>query len=86
MSSVKTKVVRIGNSRGIRIPKVILDQYHISDEVELETKEDCVIIKSSHIAREGWENAFQKMHENKEDILLIDDSITNEWDEEEWEW
>ncbi|HDZ02974.1 MAG TPA: AbrB/MazE/SpoVT family DNA-binding domain-containing protein [Nitrospirae bacterium] len=86
MSSVKTKVVRIGNSRGIRIPKVILDQYHINDEVELETKEDCVIIKSSHIAREGWEKAFQKMHENQEDILMIDDSIKNEWDVEEWEW
>jgi antitoxin MazE len=86
MSSVKTKIVRIGNSRGIRIPKVILDQYHINDEVELETKEDCVIIKSSYTAREGWEKAFKKMHENKEDVLLIDDSITNEFDEVEWEW
>ena len=86
MSSVKIKVIRIGNSRGIRIPKVILDQYHINNEVELETKEDCVIIKSSHIAREGWGKAFQKMHENQEDILMIDDSIKNEWDEEEWEW
>ena len=86
MSSIKTKVVRIGNSRGIRIPKVILDQYNINDEVELETKEDCVIIKSSHMAREGWEKAFKKMHENKEDVLLIDDGITNEFDEVEWEW
>jgi len=86
MSSIKTKIVRIGNSRGIRIPKVILDQYHISDEVELETKEDCLIIKSSHMAREGWEKAFRKMHENKDDVLLIDDGITNEFDEEEWEW
>lgn len=86
MSSVKTKVVRIGNSRGIRIPKVILDQYHIIDEVELETKEDCVIIKSSHIAREGWDQAFKKMRENQEDTLLIDDGLSNEFDEEEWEW
>jgi antitoxin MazE len=86
MSSVKTKVIRIGNSRGIRIPKVILDQYHINDEVELETKEDCVIIKSSHIARDGWEKAFKKMHENRDDVLLMDDAITNEFDEEEWEW
>ena len=86
MSSVKTKDIRIGNSRGIRIPKVILDQYHIKDEVELETKEDCVIIKSSHIAREGWGQAFNKMHENQEDVLLIDDRLTNEYDEDEWEW
>ena len=86
MSSVKIKVVRIGNSRGIRIPKVILDQYHINDEVELETKEDCVIIKSSHTARDGWEMAFKKMYENQDDVLLMDDGITNEFDEEEWEW
>jgi antitoxin MazE len=86
MSTVKIKVVRIGNSRGIRIPKVILDQCHINDEVELETKEDCLVIKSPHTAREGWGSAFQKMHENQEDVLIMDDSITNEFDEEEWEW
>ena len=86
MSSVKTKVVRIGNSRGIRIPKVILDQCHINDEVELEAKEDCLIIKSPHTAREGWDLAFQKMHENRDDVLIISDAISNEFDEDEWEW
>ena len=86
MSSVKTKVVRIGNSRGIRIPKVILDQCHINDEVELEAKEDCLIIKSPHTAREGWDLAFQKMHKNRDDVLIISNDITNEFDEEDWEW
>jgi antitoxin MazE len=86
MPTVKIKVVRIGNSRGIRIPKVILDQCHINDEVELETKEDCLVIKSSHTARDGWGTAFQKMHENQDDILMMDDSVTNEFDGEEWEW
>ena len=86
MSSIKAKVVRIGNSRGIRIPKVILDQYHINDEVELETKNDCLIIKSSHSAREGWGKSFKIMHENQKDVLMIDDSMTNEFDEKEWEW
>lgn len=86
MSTVKTKVVRIGNSQGIRIPKVILEQCHINDEVELETKDDCLIIKSSHITRKGWEEAFQKMHEYHDDEILIDDGIINEWDEDEWKW
>ncbi len=86
MFTVKTKVVRIGNSRGIRIPKVILDQCHINDEVELEAKEDCLIIKSPHTAREGWDLTFQKMHENRDDVLIISDAITNEFDEEDWEW
>jgi antitoxin MazE len=80
MSTLKTKVVRIGNSRGIRIPKVI------NDEVELETKEDCLVIKSPHTAREGWDLAFQKMNESKDDVLVVSDNITNEFDEDEWEW
>jgi antitoxin MazE len=86
MYTVKTKIVRIGNSQGIRIPKIILDQCHINDEVELEAKEDCLIIKSPHTAREGWDLAFQKMHENQDDVLIISDVITNEFDEEDWEW
>ncbi len=86
MSTVKTKVVRIGNSRGIRIPKVILDQCYINDEVELETKGNCLVVKSPHTAREGWDSAFQKMHENQEDILIMGDNVTNEFDEDEWEW
>ncbi len=84
MPTVKIKVVRIGNSRGIRIPKVILDQCRINDEVELETKEDCLVIKSPHTARGGWGIAFQKMHGNQDDTLVMDDSVTNEFDEEEW--
>ena len=86
MSTVKTKVVRIGNSRGIRIPKVILDQCRINDEVELETKENCLVIKSSHTARDGWSIAFQKMHGNQDDTLVTDDSVANEFEKEEWEW
>ncbi len=86
MSIVKVKVVRIGNSRGIRIPKVILDQCRINDEVELEAKEDCLIIKPPHTAREGWDIAFKKMHENRDDELIISDVITNEFDGEDWEW
>jgi antitoxin MazE len=86
MSTVKTKVVRIGNSRGIRIPKVILDQCHINDEVELETREDCLVIKSPHTPREGWDSAFQKMHESKDDVLVVSDNIANEFDKDEWEW
>ena len=86
MSTVKTKVIRIGNSRGIRIPKVILDQCHINDEVELETREDGLVIKSVHSTRDGWDLAFRKMHQNKEDALMIDDNMTNDFDEEEWEW
>ena len=86
MSIVKAKVIRIGNSKGIRIPKTILKQCHIEDEVELETKDDCLIIKSSHSARENWESAFREMSENKDDFLLIKENVSAEWDEKKWEW
>ena len=86
MSTVKTKVIRIGNSRGIRIPKVILDQCHINDEVEIEINEDCLVIKSLRTAREGWDSAFQKMHESKDDVLVMSDIIPNDFDQDEWEW
>ncbi len=86
MSVVKAKLVRIGNSKGIRIPKTILEQCHIDNEVELEAKEDCLIIKSSPSVREGWDDAFKRMHENNDDHMLLPESLCTGWDSEEWEW
>jgi antitoxin MazE len=86
MSVVKAKVVRIGNSKGIRIPKTILEQCNINDEVELETRDDCLIIKSPHSVREGWEIEFKKMRKNEDDVMFVKEDVSAEWDEEEWEW
>ena len=83
-----TKVVKIGNSRGIRIPKSFIDQSGIKNEVELEVKYDRIIIKSLSEVRKNWEAAFQKMSDNNDDILLDQDSLSNQssWDNEEWTW
>ncbi|MCB0732165.1 MAG: AbrB/MazE/SpoVT family DNA-binding domain-containing protein [Ignavibacteriae bacterium] len=83
-----TKVVKIGNSRGIRIPKSFIDQSGIKNEVELEVKYDRIIIKSLSEVRKNWEAAFQKMSENNDDILLDQDTLSNQssWDDEEWTW
>mgnify|MGYP006286234199 FL=1 len=86
MSTVKAKVVRIGNSKGIRIPKTILEQCHINDEVELETRDDCLIIKSPHSVRENWETRFKEMRKNEDDVMFVKEDVSKEWDEEEWEW
>lgn len=86
MSIVKAKVVRIGNSKGIRIPKTILEQCHINDEVELETRDDCLIIKSTHSVRENWEIGFKEMRKNEDDVMFVKEDVCTEWDEEEWEW
>jgi antitoxin MazE len=82
-----TKVVKIGNSRGIRIPKSFIDQSGIKNEVELEVKDDRIIIKSLSEVRKNWNLAFQKMSENNDDTLLDQDSLNSQssWDEE-WTW
>ena len=83
-----TKIIKIGNSRGIRIPKSFIDQSGIKNEVELEVKDDRIIIKSLSGVRKNWDLAFQKMSRNNDDILLDQDSFSNQssWDNEEWTW
>ncbi len=85
---MKTKVVKIGNSRGIRIPKAMIDESGLKSEVELKIIDGQIVIKSIYKVRDSWEIAFKKMAKNKDDILL-DNQILSEqssWDKEEWEW
>ena len=78
-------VVPIGNSRGIRIPKAILEQCNIRDQIELEVEAGRIILKSVHEApRKGWEEAFRAMNTNNDDNLLISDDV--DIDMEDWEW
>jgi antitoxin MazE len=82
------RIVKIGNSQGIRIPKLLLEQTGLHDEVELVVQKDQLIIKPKRSSREGWESAFRMMAEKGDDRLLDRDSISNQssWDAEEWEW
>ncbi len=83
-----TKIIQIGNSRGIRIPKSFIEQSGINNEVELELKDDRIIIKSLSNVRKNWDLAFKKMYENHDDILLDSISLSSQssWDNEEWTW
>ncbi len=82
------KIIRIGNSRGIRIPKTLLEQTGVSDEVELEVKNNHIIIKPAQKPRKGWQDKFQTMAKNSDDDLLDSSELPhlNSWDDEEWEW
>ena len=78
-------VVQIGNSRGIRLPKRILHELNIKDEVELTVSEDKLIIKAvEKKPRQGWSEAFAKMSIDKADKLLLPENIDNETFE--WVW
>ncbi len=85
---MKTKIIKIGNSRGIRLPKAILQQLEINDVVELEVERDRIVIKPIRQTREGWRQAFQKMASKSDDRLLDGDNTLyqSSWDEEEWIW
>ena len=78
-------VVPIGNSKGIRLPKVILEQLQINDKLDLEVENQKIVLKPiTKAPRTGWNEAFQKMHERNEDRLLMADTIDSE--AFEWEW
>ncbi len=75
---MELSVIRIGNSRGIRLAKNILDKYAIQDKVELIMKEGYLVLKPIKKPRAGWALAFKEMHENNDDELLIDDVFEDE--------
>jgi len=76
-------IVYIGNSKGIRLPKTLLEKYNITDKVELILEKGYIIIKPKTQPRQGWEKAFEKMHKNGDDNLLINDVFEDE-NFEEW--
>jgi len=83
---MRARIVKIGNSQGIRIPKPLLDQTGIVEDVELEVRENQIIRPVSN-PRSGWEAAFSKMSELGDDVLVDGmGTISHSWDEEEWEW
>ena len=82
---MKTKIIRIGNSRGVRIPKPLLEQAGLENEVLLRVVDDGIVIESADKPRAGWGDAARTLHERREDGLL-DDMIPTEFDESEWVW
>ena len=76
-------VIPIGNSKGIRLSKTLLEKYHIKDTVELILEKGYIIIKPKSSPRKGWDKAFKKMHSNKDDKSLLMDVFEDE-NFEEW--
>lgn len=79
---MEVKVINIGNSKGIRLSKAILEQYNIGDTLELILEKGRIILKPKSVPRKGWEKLFGQMHANGEDKLLIDDVFEDETFEE----
>lgn len=87
MSSViRSRIIKIGNSQGVRIPKLMLEQAQLGEEVELELGHEVITIRAVQHARHGWDQAFQAMAERGDDQLSDFQLDVTTWDEEEWEW
>jgi len=80
---MRVSIIDIGNSKGIRLTKNLLEKYDIKDKVELILEKGRIILKPVSEPRQGWEKSFQLMRENGDDKLLIDD-IFNDENLEEW--
>ena len=75
---MEISVISIGNSKGIRLTKTLLDKYNITDKVELILENEYIIIKPRKSSRIGWEKSFKKMHDNGDDKLLMPDVFDEE--------
>jgi antitoxin MazE len=82
---MKTRLVRIGNSRGVRLPKTIIAQAGLTEEVELGVRDGAVVIARVTSTRSGWAAAASQMRQRDEDRLL-DPTTSTRFDEKEWEW
>ena len=83
---MKTRVIQIGNSRGIRIPKSLLKQTGLDGEVEIIVKNGSLVIRPAKKPRAGWAEALEEMARRGDDALLDDTPSLSSWDAENWEW
>lgn len=80
---MEASIIKIGNSKGLRLSKTILEKYNITDKVELILEEEQIILKAVASPRKNWDKAFKKMNANGDDQLLMNDVFEDE-NLEEW--
>jgi antitoxin MazE len=84
---MRARIVKIGNSQGIRIPKPLLEQTGIMDDVELEVEQNQIIIRPVSNPRSGWDDAFKAMADSGDDTIIdAAENISHSWDDDEWQW
>ncbi|MFH0794963.1 MAG: AbrB/MazE/SpoVT family DNA-binding domain-containing protein [bacterium] len=82
---MKTRLVRIGNSHGVRLPKPFIEHAGLTDEVELRLRKDSIVIQRAISPRAGWAEAARKIRE-RDDDLLLDPPTPTQFDLRDWEW
>jgi antitoxin MazE len=80
---MEVSIIKIGNSKGLRLNKSILERYNITDKIELILEKGQIVLRPIDEPRKGWDKEFQRMHENGDDQLLLEDVFEDE-NFEEW--
>jgi antitoxin MazE len=84
---MKSKIVSIGNSQGIRIPKPLLERSGLSGDVELIARDGMLLVRSARSPRANWAEAFRSMAARQDDQLVDGPpSSSSAWDKDEWTW
>lgn len=85
---MKTKLIRIGNSQGVRIPKPLIEESGLSEEIEMILRDNEIVLRPIEQSRNNWDEAFEEMAEKEDDRLMDQEEVEqpNEWDETEWTW
>ena len=82
---MRARLIRIGNSRGIRIPKPLLEQVGLRDAVQIRAEKDRLVIQPDNALRQGWAEAFRAIATRGDDRLRLEHA-TNAFDTKEWKW
>jgi antitoxin MazE len=85
---MKTKLIRIGNSQGVRIPKPFIEESGLSEEIEMILEDNKIVLRSAEDTRKGWDESFAEMAKQNDDFLFDKEDVqrSSEWDETEWTW
>lgn len=85
---MKSSIIQIGNSRGVRIPKAFLDQAGLCDDVEIEVRGSQIVVRAANNPRAGWDQAFARMARAGDDAPLDTTKARrlSSWDDSEWKW
>ncbi len=85
MNAVYTQIVKIGNSRGVRLPKMLIEQMGFSKDVEIIVQRGQLVLRPVTRPRLGWDEQFSAMAEHGDDNLM-DEPLPTQWDRSEWKW
>ena len=83
---MKTTLVPIGNSRGVRIPKPFIEQCGLTEQVEMDVQDGMILIHAPRKPRAEWDAAFARMARAGDNRLLDHQPISTRWDDEDWQW